>query len=80
MSYLLWYNRAMDKLTYHYNKKKLSAKTEGKYLYYYSCDDMENATAYMDGRGFVTIEVNEKEWEALMELDRIEYSNEHKYV
>lgn len=70
----------MDKLAYHYNKKKLPAKTEGKYLYYYPCEDMENATVQMGGRGFVTIEVTEKEWEALIELDRIEYNNEHKYV
>ncbi len=70
----------MDKLAYHYNKKKLPAKTKGKYLYYYPYDDMKNATAYMGGRGFVTIEVTEKEWEALIELDRIEYNNQHKYV
>lgn len=70
----------MDKLAYHYNKKKLPAKTEGKYLYYYPCEDMENASVQMGGRGFVTIEVTEKEWEALIELDRIEYNNEHKYV
>ena len=44
----------MDKLAYHYNKKKLPAKTEGKYLYYYPCDDIENATVQMGGRGFVT--------------------------
>ena len=70
----------MDKLAYHYNKKKLPAKTEGKYLYYYPCDDIENTTVQMGGHGFVTIEVTEKEWEALIELDRIEYNNEHKYV
>lgn len=70
----------MDKLAYHYNKKKLPAKTAGKYLYYYPCDDTESVTAYMGGRGFVTIEVIEQEWEALLELDRIEYNNEHKYV
>ena len=35
----------MDKLAYHYNKKKLPAKTEGKYLYYYPCEDMENEDA-----------------------------------
>ena len=34
----------------------------------------------MGGRGFITIEVTEKEWEALIELDRIEYNNQHKYV
>ena len=67
----------MDKLAYHYNKKKLPAKTEGKYLYYYPCEDMESATVQMGGRDFVTIEVSEKEWEALIELDRIEYNNEH---
>ena len=59
----------MDKLAYHYNKKKLPAKTEGKYLYYYPCEDMESATVQMGGRGFVTIEVSEKEWEALIESD-----------
>ena len=69
MSSLLWYNRTMDKLAYHYNKKKLPAKTEGKYMYYYPCEDMETATVQMGGRGFVTIEVTEKEWEALFELD-----------
>ena len=70
----------MDKLAYHYNKKKLPAKTKDKYLYYYPCADIENATVYMGGRGFITIEVTEKEWEALIELDRIEYNNEHKYI
>ena len=70
----------MDKLAYHYNKKKLPAKTEGKYLYYYPCADAENAPIQMGGRGYITIEVTDKEWEALIELDRIEYNNEHKYV
>ena len=60
----------MDKLAYHYNKKKLPAKTEGKYLYYYPCADIQNATIQIGGRSFITIEVTEKEWEALMELDR----------
>ena len=70
----------MDKLAYHFNKKKTPAKTAGKYLYYYPCADIKNATIQMGGRGFITIEVTEKEWEALIELDRIEYNNEHKYV
>ena len=70
----------MDKLAYHYNKKKLPAETEGKYLYYYPCADLENATVQMGGRGYITIEVTDKEWESLIELDRIEYNNEHKYV
>ena len=69
----------MDKLAYHYNKKKIPAKTAGKYLYYYPCAD-ENANVRIDGRGFIVIEVTEKEWEALIELDRIDYNNEHKYV
>ena len=34
----------MDKLAYHYDKIKLPAKTEGKYLYYYPCEDTESAT------------------------------------
>lgn len=80
MTNLICYNKAMDKLAYHYNKKKLPAKTEGKYLYYYPCADIENDSIQMGGRGFITIEVTEKEWEALIELDRIEYNNEHKYV
>ena len=80
MTNLICYNKAMDKLAYHYNKKKLPAKTEGKYLYYYPCADIQNATIQIGGRGFITIEVTEKEWEALIELDRIEYNNEHKYV
>lgn len=70
----------MDKLAYHYNKKKMPAETAGKYLYYYPCADVENAPVQMSGRGFITIEVTDKEWEALIELDRIEYNNEHKYV
>ena len=34
----------------------------------------------MSKRDYITIEVTDKEWEALIELDRIEYNNEHKYV
>ncbi len=70
----------MDKLAYHYNKKKLPAKTEGKYLYYYPCADLEYANIQMGGRGFVTVEVTEQEWDALLELDRIEYNNQHKFA
>ena len=72
--------KGTDKLAYHYNKKKLPAKTEGKYLYYYPCADVENAPIQMGKRDYITIEVTDKEWEALIELDRIEYNNEHKYV
>ena len=69
----------MDKLAYHYNKKKIPAEAAGKYLYYYPCAD-ENANVRIDGHGFIVIEVTEKEWEALIELNRIDYNNEHKYV
>lgn len=68
----------MDKTAYHYNKKKTPAKTAGKYLYYYPCADEENATVQIDGRGFITVEVSEEEWETLIELDRFEYNNQHK--
>lgn len=70
----------MDKLAYHCNKKKLPAKTEGKYLYYYPCADTEQADVQMGGRGYIVVEVTGQEWEALIELDRIDYNNEHKYV
>lgn len=70
----------MDKLAYHFNKKKIPAETEGKYLYYYPYADVENATVRMGEHGYIVIEVTEKEWEALFELDRIDYNNEHKYV
>ncbi|MBQ6979825.1 MAG: hypothetical protein IJQ07_04200 [Clostridia bacterium] len=70
----------MDKLAYHFNKKKIPAETKGTYLYYYPCDDLENAMVRMGKDGYIVIEVTEKEWEALFELDRIDYNNEHKYV
>lgn len=70
----------MDKLAYLYNKKKLPTKAEGKFLYYYPCADLENASVKKGGRGYITIEVTDKEWKALIELDRIEYNNEHKFV
>ena len=41
---------------------------------------MENAPVQMGGRGYIVIEVSENEWEALIELDRIDYNNEHKCV
>ena len=80
MSRILRYNEIMDKLAYHYNKKKIPAETAGKYLYYYPCAEVENASVQMGGRSYIVIEVTEKEWEALIELDRIDYNNEHKYV
>ena len=34
----------------------------------------------MGKNGYIVIEVTEKEWEALFELDSIDYNNDHKYV
>ena len=70
----------MDKIAYHYNKKRIPAETAGKYLYYYPCDDPEKATAWLEGHGFSVLEVSEKEWEALFELDQFEYNSHHKYA
>lgn len=69
----------MDKLAYHFNKKKKSAKTEGKFLYYYPCDPDDNPDAWFGDKCYIVIEVSEQEWEALRELDRLEYNNTHKY-
>lgn len=69
----------MNKIAYHFNKKKVPSKTEGKFLYYYPCDKEDKANAYLYGMPFCVIEVTEKEWEALFELDRFEYNNWHKY-
>ena len=69
----------MDKLAYHFNKKKNPAKTEGKFLYYYPCDAEDNPDVWFGPKAYIVIEVSEKEWEALFELDRLEYNNTHKY-
>ena len=69
----------MDKLAYHFNKKKKPAKTEGKFLYYYPCDAEDNPDVWFGPKAYIVIEVSEKEWEALFELDRLEYNNTHKY-
>lgn len=68
----------MDKVAYHFNKKKLRAKTDGKFLYYYPCNEEDKANTFLYGKGYFVIEVTEKEWEALFELDRFEYNNWHK--
>ena len=67
----------MDKLAYHLNKKKQLAKTEGQFRYYYPCQKYPDVK--ISGKGYVVVEVNEQEWEALSELDRLEYNNTHKY-
>lgn len=69
----------MDKLAYHFNKKKKPAKTKGQYLYYYPCDKVDNPDIWYGERAYVLLEVSEQEWEALFELDRFEYNNLHKY-
>ena len=70
----------MDKLAYHYNKKKRPAKTEGKFLYYYPCDTSDNPNVWFGNKPYVVVEVTEAEWEALFELDRLEYNSEHAYT
>ena len=69
----------MDKLAYHFNKKKKPAKTEGKFFYYYPCDDEDSPNAWFGDKPYIVIEVTQAEWETLFELDRIEYNNTHKY-
>lgn len=68
----------MDKLAYHLNKKKKPAKTEGKFLYYYPCNDEDKANFHIWDKRYIEIEVTENEWQALRELDRFEYNNWHK--
>lgn len=68
----------MDKLAYHLNKKKKPAKTEGKFLYYYPCNDEDKANFHIWDKRFIEIEVTENEWQALCELDKFEYNNWHK--
>ena len=68
----------MDKVAYHLNKKKKPAKTEGKFLYYYPCNDEDKANFHIWDKRYIEIEVTENEWAALRELDRFEYNNWHK--
>lgn len=79
LSTILWYNTIMDKLAYHLNKKKEPAKTEGKFLYYYPCDSSNNPDVQIGGNDYIVVEVSEQEWEALIEMDRFEYNNTHKF-
>lgn len=67
----------MDKQAYHLNKKKQPAKTEGKFLYYYPCADKSMADVFVGKKWYVVVEVSQDEWDALIELDRLEYNNEH---
>lgn len=70
----------MDKLSYHFNKKKLPGKTPGTYLYHYPCDPTDWPNFHMGGKAYAVIEVTEREWQALRELDRLEYNNTHRYL
>ena len=70
----------MDKLSYHFNKKKLPGKTPGTYLYHYPCNPADRPNFYMGGKAYAVIEVTEREWQALRELDRLEYNNTHRYL
>ena len=69
----------MDKLAYHYNKKKLPGKTPGTYLYYYPCKRKEQANAHLEDRSYIVLEVSSRQWEMLIELDRLEYNSNHAY-
>jgi len=69
----------MDKLAYHLNKKKQPAEMEGKFLYYYPCDEEDNPDVWFGPNAYIVIEVSETEWEALFELDRLEYNSIHSY-
>ena len=68
----------MDKHAYHLNKKKIKADEEGKIWYYYPCENEDTANVKIDGKFYYAIAVSEKEWETLIELDRLEYNNQHK--
>ena len=70
----------MDKLSYHFNKKRLPGKTPNTYLYHYPCDPADRPNCYMGGKAYAVIEVTEREWQALRELDRLEYNNTHRYL
>ena len=69
----------MDKLAYHFNKKKIPAKSAGKYKYYYPCLLKEEADEQYGDNYYIVTEVSESEWESLLELDRLEYNNTHKF-
>ena len=69
----------MDKLAYHYNKKKLLGKTPGTYLYYYPCKRKEQANARIEDKSYIVLEVSSRQWEMLIELDRLEYNSNHAY-
>lgn len=70
----------MDKLAYHFNKKKIPAKTAEKYKYYYPCLLKEEADEQYGDNYYIVTEVSEREWETLLELDRLEYNNTHKFT
>ena len=58
----------MAKLAYHFNKKKIPAKTAGKYKYYYPCLLKEEADEHYQDNYYIVTEVSEREWESLNRL------------
>lgn len=70
----------MDKLAYHFNKKKLPGKTPGTYLYYYPCDPADKPDKWLGGKAYAIVEVNEREWQILFTFDKEEYNDDHAYV
>ena len=58
----------------------MPAKSEGKYKYYYPCLLKEEADEQYGDNYYIVTEVSEREWEALLELDRLEYNNTHKFT
>ena len=73
------YNSRKNKLAYHLNKKKKPAKTESKFFYYYPCKKRDAPNVRIGDQYFIRLEVSEQEWEALIEMDRFEYNNTHKF-
>lgn len=51
----------MDKLAYHFNKKKIPAKTAEKYKYYYPCLLKEEADEQYGDNYYIVTEVSERE-------------------
>ncbi len=68
----------MDKIAYYLNKQKLPSPTDGKFLYCYPAGE-KTATFYAGNRGYLTVEVCERDWETLIEMDRSEYNNDRRY-
>ena len=64
----------------YWKKKKIPAKSAGKYKYYYPCLLKEEADEQYGDNYYIVTKVSESKWEALIELDRLEYNNTHKFT